>query len=211
MKNRLSTGARSVALLVVLFAAALSVSNPDISWYPVNMTVASNGVMQKPVARVESSVGIEAGPLAQLQAQLATDDMADQNPFANLSSEVPLQQVFAGGVARFQREALRSGAYRDESGYDILHYEIEQSGGRKAHLLAYLDRSLESLGSTDGEPEVQADTLVVMVLKPVGEGLEMAVFRDGVLIETSAISTAVADSLVAQRLNNGIPFLSVAR
>lgn len=215
MKNRMSTWLRNLLLLIVLFAAALSVSNPEISWYPLQMTVGTNnggGLIQRPVARLQSAVGADAAPLTQLKAQLATDDLGDQNPFTNLSSEEPLARIFAGGVERFERKALRSGSYRDESGYDILHYELEQAGGRKAHLLAYLEQSIRDLESPDGEPRLQTDTLVLIVLRPgAGEGLEMSVYRDGALIETSEISTAAAETLMAQRLSNGIPFLSVAR
>lgn len=208
MKTRMIDWTRKGIWLVITFAAALSVSNPDISWYPVEMTVGEGAVVQRPVARMQSLPKADEGPVAQLKAQFASDDLADQNPFSNLSSEVPLEALYSAGVQGFERQSLRSGSYRDESGYDLLHYEISLRGGGKAYVLAYVDEGLEELVD---DPSPAQNTVVLQIFRPSGEGMELALYRDGALLETSTLSTAKAESLMAQRLNNGVPFLSVAR
>lgn len=207
MTKKIRPAFRQILLTFVLVAAGLSVSNPDFSLYQAD----TPGILQKPLPRLSSNITREEGPIAQLKAQLSSDDLADLNPFANLSSEVPLDSLLKRGVVSFERKALRSGAYRDEAGYDILHYEVGHPGGAKSQILAYVDRSMEGLSPSDSEPQVQKETLVLMVFQPTETGMELAVFRDGGLIETSPISLSEAESLLAQRLSNGIPFLSVAR
>lgn len=208
MKNRIVTWARNGIGLVIIFAAALSVSNPDISWYPVEMTVGEGAVVQRPVERLRSLPKAEEGLVAQLKAQFLSDDLADQNPFSNLSSEVPFNAIYESGVEGFERQSLRSGSYRDESGYDLLHYQIHLADGRKSHVLAYVDQGLDALTA---DPSPAEEAVVLMVFRPAQEGMELAIYRDGALLETSSLSSAEADSLMAQRLSNGIPFLSVAR
>lgn len=206
---------RHTFLFAVLTAAVLAVSNPDIAWYPVTLTVINqHGLVQKNSGSFKSAPakpGAEdTSALAQLQSQMAQDDLGDSNPFSNLSTEVPFEDVYKAGVVRFERQALRSRTYRDESGYDLVHYEVELESGRKAHILAYLERTIESLGSS-GEPAMAAEIPVVVVAINTGADTNLSVYRDRILVESSAVSSGQADELLARRLKEGIPFLSVAQ
>jgi len=215
MKQRVGHILRSVLLFLITSAAMLAMTNVDLSWYPVAMTVTSqpSGTSKSFWKRITEpkSTSEDTSAAAQLKALLSQDDLADQNPFANLSSEDPLNNIYRAGVVRFERQTMRSRSYRDESGYDLVHYTIDQAGGHKSHILVYLERTLESLEHPDGEPSMQKEIPVIIVTMNNGDESEYSVFRDGALIETSSIPTTQADNLLAQRLANGIPFLSVSR
>lgn len=215
MKHRIKNIIRSILLFLVTSAGMLAMTNVDLSWYPVAMTVTNKPtVTSKSLWRqiTEPKTTVEdTSTEAQLKALLAQDDLADQNPFANLSSEEPLNAIFKAGVSRFERQTMRSRSYRDESGYDLVHYNIELSDGRTSHVLVYLERTLEALENPDGEPSIQKEIPVIIVMMSSPEESEYSVFRDGALIETSQIPSTQAENLLAQRLANTIPFLSVSR
>lgn len=215
MKQRLGNIVRSVLLFLITSAAMLAMTNVDLSWYPVAMTVtnqptAASKSFWKRITEPKPMVE-DTSATAQLKALLAQDDLADQNPFANLSSEDPFLKIYSAGVLRFERQTMRSRSYRDESGYDLVHYSIDQASGEKSHILVYLERTLESLESAESEPSIHKEIPVILVTTTNGEDSEYSVYRDGALIESSAIPSSQAEGLMAQRLANSIPFLSVSR
>ncbi len=219
MRQKFGNFLRSTMLFLVLSAGMLAMTNVDLSWYPVAMTVSQKSAVAPKslwTKLTEGKVAAEdTGPAGQLRALLEQDDLADQNPFANLSSQDPLNDIFKAGVVRFQRKTLRSRTYRDESGYDLVHYEIDQAGGHKSQILAYLEREAGEITEGDisgeGQPSMHVEVPVILVVRNAGEQSEYSVFRDGALIESSTISTPDADHLLTQRLSDGIPFLSVSR
>jgi len=135
------------------------------------------------------------------------DELAGINPFENLNSEDTLNRVFSRGIQAFERQTLRSPSYREESGYDLVHYEILHKDGSMSSILAFLEQPEDSASAFD----VRTETAMVMVLTPKDGQQEYALYRDGALEELNMLMREEGSALFAQRLEAGIPFLSVSR
>ncbi len=147
-----------------------------------------------------------------LSRSLEHDELQEQNPFANLSSQDPLQAILRKGVSHLHRVTFRSPTYKEESGYDMISYEIEHPDRSRSSILAYLDKYSE-LSSEDTEASEDAVERLPFVAFMVssGEVTEFSFYRGGNLVEQSDLTHAEAQAFVAQRLRDGIPFLNVAR
>jgi hypothetical protein len=75
--------------------------------------------------------------------------------------------------------------------------------------MAYLERSSLVAQKAVGVPDERIP-FVVVVLRD-GERVNYSYYRSGDLIENTELPLSEAESLLAQRLSQGIPFLSVAR
>jgi hypothetical protein len=75
--------------------------------------------------------------------------------------------------------------------------------------MAYLERPV--LTATRGVGMIDERIPFVMVVTNEGEKTNYAYYRSGELVEQNNIPWAEAQSLVAQRLNASVPFLSVSR
>jgi hypothetical protein len=135
-------------------------------------------------------------PSSKLRQIMEDDELAGQNPFEGLKSDGGFQHLFDKEISAFERQTLRSPSYREEAGYDLVHYEILYADGTMARLLAYVAET--------NEP-------IVMVLTPNNEHNEYSLYRNGSLEEMTLVMPEEGDSLLAQRLESGIPFLSVSR
>jgi hypothetical protein len=126
-----------------------------------------------------------------------------------LSTLDPLQKVMQKGVADFHRETFRSPDYEEESGYDLLSYAIENKDGSKSTIMAYTEKFegkravyvVFMIGNGNGNSNGNSN----------GDGAAYSFFRGGELIEQTDLTSAEADKLIAQRISQGIPFLSVSR
>jgi hypothetical protein len=144
-----------------------------------------------------------------LREVMAGDELADANPFGNLSSDDTLNEILNSKITAFERKTLRSPSYQDEAGYDLVHYEILHADGRISSVLAFVDA--ENTIAGDGAPELQEESVVLMVLTPKDDKNQYAVYRNNTLEEVSLIVPEEGAALLAQRLESGIPFLSVSR
>ncbi len=145
-----------------------------------------------------------------LSRSLEQDELHEQNPFSHLSSLEPLQEIMKKGVAKFQRETFRSPAYQEESGYDMISYEIEHPDGSRSSILAYLERADQAGPKRDiGAPDERIPFVVFMVASE--KGSTYSYYRGDALVEQSGLTTTEAQAFVAQRLSSGVPFLSVSR
>lgn len=140
---------------------------------------------------------------------IAADEIGDTNPFLALSTLDPITSILERGIRSFSREVFRSPDYHAETGYDLVHYEIQLNDGTRADLMAYLERSSLVAQKAVGTPDER--TPFVVVLSRSGESVNYSYYRAGDLIENTQIPALEADSLLTQRLSQGIPFLSVAR
>ncbi|NJL25815.1 MAG: hypothetical protein HC902_11990 [Calothrix sp. SM1_5_4] len=138
---------------------------------------------------------------AALKEALAQDELKEQNPYAGLSSLDPIRAIFDKGVSVFSRQTYRSSEYTGESGYDVVHYEIEHPDKSKSSILAYLERMLSQEAAGSGSERIP------MVLIT---GNEVSVFREGILLERGSLAPEAAEELVASRLAAAVPFLSVS-
>jgi hypothetical protein len=144
-----------------------------------------------------------------LSQSLEQDELKDENPFAHLANLDPLRQVMQRGVAKFHRETFRSPDYQDESGYDLLSYEITHTDGGKSTILAYLEKTDATIWRNVGAPDQR--TVFVVFYVSSGDKMLYSYFRGGDLIEQAEVSSADAGTQVAKRLSQGVPFLSVSR
>ncbi len=165
----------------------------------------------------------ESGDFKPLQSALSRsleqDELLEQNPFAHLSNLDPIQEIMRKGVMTFHREVFRSPNYKSESGYDIISYVVEHTDSTQSTILAYLESDsahlesdsahLESDSTQTGEQEKVP--FVVFMVSNAAKGSTYSFYRGGALVEQSQLTTGEASAFVAQRLKNGIPFLSVAR
>jgi hypothetical protein len=117
--------------------------------------------------------------------------------------------LFAKGVKSFERTTFRSPNHQEASGYDLLEYQIEHPHGGKSIIMAYLERPV--LTATHGVGGIDDRIPFVMVVTNKGEKTTFAYYRAGELVEQNDIPWNEAQSLVAQRLNASVPFLSVSR
>lgn len=142
-----------------------------------------------------------APEVLRLRDQLSGDELAGENPFSQLKTIEPLTHLLKLGVRSYQRQALRSPEYTDETGYDLLAYDVEHPDRTHSYILAYLEKS---------EARV-ARTPVVLVMRAEGEHTRQSYFRAGELLQENEMARAQVETLVDQRLKTGIPFFSVAR
>jgi len=163
------------------------------------------------VRRLErSQEKIEAqGKGGVLRDSLAQDEFGELTPFAGLSTLYPLTHVIAKGIKSFERTTYRSPEYQGESGYDLVHYEIEHPDGEQSSIVAYLDRTLATAARNVGAPDPRVP--VVMILEGRGEQSAYSLYRSGDLIEQTEIPVADSQDLVARRISASVPFMSVSR
>lgn len=136
----------------------------------------------------------------ELKARMADDDLLGKNPFSHLSVPEALEKAIAHATA-FERQTLRSRSYRDEAGYDLLHYEVLRRDGSLAQILAYVSEA------APGDPE----KVIVMILSPSKDMSEYSLFQDGTLSELKNVASETGVGLFTDRLASGVPFLSVSR
>lgn len=205
--TRLSRAAKKVVVSLSLSAGVLSIANIDTIWEERAHRHDYEVVRQTTRQRLHASLSkgattpVADPTLERLRGHLAQDEIGTRNPFADLSTIEPLTLVLAKGVKGFGRQAYRSPQYKEETGYDLVSYEIQHADQTVSRVLAYLETPLEG-----GEP-----VPVVLVMRAGGEGARQSLYRSGQLIEETDVTLLQAQNRVHQRLNAGIPFMSVAR
>ena len=135
---------------------------------------------------------------AALIESLERDEIADENPFANLKDLAPLQATMRKGVISFERNVYRSPSYQSESGYDLLTYTVTHPDNSKSTIVVYNEAST-------------CVTFAVADLEVNGEAIDYFLFETGNLKEHVKLTAADADSRFAARLSAAVPFLSVSR
>jgi hypothetical protein len=220
MISRVKVKARRFAGSLCLSFAILAIANVETIWNEYRHTDPQDaGLLMKSVSGKKAAVKMALAPASrpgtfkplqsELSQSLEQDEFIDGNPFAHLATLDPLHQIMSRGVSRFHRETYRSPDYHDESGYDMVHYEIEHPDGRNSVVLAYLDRGIAGVHEI-GAPD-QGVPVVIFLVAMDGEEVSYAVFRASQAVEQTKLPTAKAQELVAQRLSEGVPFLSVSR
>lgn len=142
--------------------------------------------------------------LESLRESLEQDEFGELNPFANLSTLDPITAVLARGVKGYTRSTFRSPEYTGDNGYDLVHYEVQHPDGKTSVIMAYLEKPLTASGGGNRIP-------FVMVMTTEGDHSSVALYKGGTLEERSEIDTREGESRISQRLNAGVPFLSVSR
>lgn len=165
--------------------------------------------VEKSATKNAKKVAIENSTVTEFREALAQDEFGEFVPFAHLSTLDPLLNLVRKGVKRFERTTFRSPEYQGESGYDLVHYEVEHPNGARSSILAYLDRPLLTAQRNVGEPDSRVP--VVMIMNENGAMSEYALYRAGHLVEQSQIPLADVSRLVAQRISQSLPFMSVSR
>lgn len=207
---------RQIFATVSLSAGVLATMNTELLWQDFQAPARNEvGAVAKLVdgaassARAHDDGGLTAAQVS-FQDSLAQDEMKDENPFLSLSSNDPLNKILDKGVLSFRREAFRSPNYREESGYDLLSYEITHPDKTVSTILAYL----ENPGAANGEPQAlggEERATFVMFMVSAGPQTAQYFFRKNTLIERSDLTPAEARAIVSRRLNTGVPFISVSR
>lgn len=202
---------------VLLLSGLLAVSNVQTRLEDQrNGEAASQSLRLRAVKTLSSSPDLTMSERAQaLRAQLMQDELADGNPFANLSSSEPLNEVYGKGVLSFERQTYRSPYYVDEFGYDLIRYEIVHSDHSQSQILAYIDvtRGIdtdEELGETSGSNRAEKSPVVFIVTSDSKKSHAFT-FRNGLLKEHRELPPPEAEELVSQRLNSSVPYFSVSR
>lgn len=217
---------RKIVVSILLSAAVLSIANVDMLWqehlHGSNPDVRREATVRQLRARLTEATKVAAaaspetgrrgtgaskaafgGLVARLRDTLAQDEIGDTNPYATLSSLDPLTQVLNRGVADYRRQAFRSPRYKDEVGYDLVHYEIQHPDKTISNILAFLDYPLAE--GTEPVP-------TVLILEgQAGDLVRQTLFRAGTLTDQSGTSQAQAQASVNLRLSSGVPFISVSR
>jgi hypothetical protein len=157
-----------------------------------------------------SATGLSKSSMAKkLKEVMNSDELGVGNPYENLSSDDSLKNILQSKVTAFERKTMRSPAYHDESGYDMVHYEILHDSGEISTILAYVEADTNE--SSEGQPELHEENVVLVVLTSQGEKNQYALYRNGTLEEVREIMPEEGQSMIAQRMATGIPFLSVSR
>ncbi|MGZ3721437.1 MAG: hypothetical protein ACXVA9_00820 [Bdellovibrionales bacterium] len=222
MKHKIWPLLRKGAVTVSVSAGCLAIANVETIWQEYHSrdhqetnrfvgTQAGSGKGKSPVKLAIPSEGqVAYKPLqSALSQSLEEDELQDGNPFAHLSTLEPLQKIMQKGVAHFHRETFRSPEYHEESGYDLLSYEIEHTDGSKSGVIAYLEKPEAETSTAVGGPDGKVVFVVFMVAN--GPNSSLSFYRGGDLVEQSELSTSEVQTLVSHRLSQGIPFLSVSR
>jgi hypothetical protein len=115
-------------------------------------------------------------------------------------------------ITSVERTTLRSSSYRDEAGYDLIHYEIHHRNGSTSQIVAQIDYNQPINKDSFDKPGLVTESIVVLVLNPVAdEQYQMTQFKDGLPVEGLNVPRSRGEARVAQRLDQAIPFLSVSR
>lgn len=217
MKTRAMLLLRRIMTSIVLSAGILAIANIDSVLHENNqgkqfarerMRAAKDRLRQR-LEVADQKPSRPRGLENMLRDSLAQDEFNDILPFASLSTLDPLSLVMQKGVAHFDRTVFRSPDYQGESGYDLVQYDIEHPGGSRSVILAYLDRPLLTASRNVGAPDSRIP--VVMILDAQGEQAAYSLYRAGNLIEQSQIPAGDMSGLVAQRIAQSLPFMSVSR
>lgn len=220
MKHKVWERTRKIVASLCLSAGVLAIANIETIWreyhsqdHPETGDFLTANLRSKKRAKLplEGARPENFKPLqSALSQSLEQDELKDENPFAHLSSLDPLQQIMQKGVAKFHRETFRSPDYQDESGYDLVSYEIEHTDGSKSFVLAYLEKPELSAWRNIGAPDPRLTFVMFMVAGADGNS-SYSFFKSGDLIEQSKLTNAEAETLVGSRISEGVPFLSVSR
>jgi len=211
IKERLS----KVVMSIALSAGVLAIANMEIIWQGYK-----GGDKREDHAVLQASTRKATLPLADhsqtfkpvqsaLNESLEQDELREENPYAHLSTLDPLKQIIQKGVAKFHRETYRSPDYQEESGYDLISYEIEHTDGTHSTILAYLEKTDPKLWHNVGVSDSRVP--YVMFFISHGDKTIFASFRAGDLIEQAELSPADSKAQIAKRISQGVPFLSVSR
>lgn len=164
----------------------------------------------KRVQEVKDQLDVAAtaatGPIRQVDSELtqmlAEDELDSQNPYSELSSPVPIQEIFAKGIRGFDRRTYRSPNYHETFGYDLVTYEVRHEKS-KSLILAHTSNS--------GIEGVPTKTFVVFI-SPLSEGMvRWTQFEDQLLAYDRVMSEEEATTQMSSLIQSSIPFLSVSR
>jgi hypothetical protein len=216
IKHKIWPRLRKLVASICISAGILAIANVEMIWhhhaYPQEMGDFEGKRIERPIHErtvlpIAVTVGGSFKPLQfSLNQSFEQDELLDSNPFAHLSALEPLQKIISKGVSKYHRETFRSPNYQEESGYDLLSYEIEHPDGAKSTILAYIDKS----GSKDDNgADIRVQFVILMVAN--GESVGYSLFKGGELVEQSELSGSDVQTLVSRRLSEGIPLLSVSR
>ncbi len=209
MSENLKTGLRQFALGLILASALIAITSGNVEFasYPVHVKSVSRPIAPTPITpQPVDATASQPGRRAELESSWKSDEIADQFPLAGLSTMDALTEVLNRGVKEFSRETLRSSEYRDETGYDVIHYRIYHHDDSISHVIVSVEQPEEG-----SEPEVRKDIPVVMVLSREGEATRYALYRQGLMVDFATFSAEKAEALLAKKLSASVPFLSVAR
>jgi len=218
MKHKAWEQIKKILGTLAMSAGVLAIANMELIWQNYRAsdrpesrinTQSKNPVAQKMNVALETRAQNFKPLQSELSRSLEQDELKDENPFAHLSNLEPLRLLMKKGVAKFHRDTYRSPDYQEESGYDLISYEIEHTDGGKSTILAYLEKPSASIWRNVGAPDQRVAYVVFLVAQ--GEKTFYSAFRAGDLIEQSELSIADAQNLVAKRLSESVPFLSVSR
>lgn len=212
---RVKQGIRALLFFVILAAGTLALFHTEAPNEPSAMAFKKIEIRQSNTwSRMYRAAAVATGlrkptMTDQLRDVMSGDELAEVNPFHNLSADDSFKEIFKMKVTAFERRTLRSPSYHDEAGYDLVHYEILHEDSQISSVLAYVETENNQAGN--GVPELKRDVVVLLVITPKGEKNQYAVYRDGKLEEVRLILPEEGAALLAQHLDAGIPFLSVSR
>ena len=135
MSSKILARAQKIFGSLCISAGVLAIANVETIWQEYHrgsfqeshelINAHGNRWLPNKPGIVAAAPGTTFKPLqSALSRSMEQDELHEQNPFAHLSSLEPLQEIMKKGVAKFQRETFRSPSYQEESGYDMISYEI---------------------------------------------------------------------------------------
>lgn len=209
-KIRAADVVKRISVSIFLSAAVLSIASVDSLWHersaPDLIREETQLRLSKHLraATLQAEHSVDRTQIDRLRFTFTQDELGNVSPFGDLNTLVPLTNMLNKGVVSFQRQAYRSPQYKEEAGYDLVQYEVEHTDKSKSYVLAYLERPLG-----DGNPDALVP--IVIVMQAHQGAAKQSFYRGGTLIEQGDLSLAQVQSLMAQKLNSGIPFFSVSR
>lgn len=78
----------------------------------------------------------------ELISSLKTDEISGVSPFQNPENE-PLATIMKSKVISYNRTTYRSPNHAEESGYDVVHYEISTSSDKTIEIMGVADRETD--------------------------------------------------------------------
>jgi len=209
MPYKLGRLVKRIILSIALSMGILSIANIDHIWRQNSAHEDLASLRAEAKRRWMSRLaGVAQGPALNgmaldLHNAMALDELNQSNPYLAIASLDPLEKIFQLGVARFDRQALRSSRFMQESGYDLVVYTVQHVGQAESTVVGYLEYPLESGG---------APSVVVVLLTAASDGGRVRhQYRNGILELETPISDEDSRILLAQHLQSAIPFFSARK
>lgn len=161
---------------------------------PESLTPSKENLLTKEVLSFQDLKSHKwTGPRLKLISAFSEEQMRGRQIFEQLSTYSSLSHIFKNQVVGFERGTLRSGSYRNSSGFDQIYYKIYYPSGRIAHVIVKEGESID-----------------MIIYTPSDKGYLSQGFKDGVWSHDQPLTDSEAEGQIQDHLKGSLPVLSAA-